>query len=71
MAGRIQVRTSLVDLAVDGESRAIDGSLFALGLDLAFLVDEHEIRHPDLGEVLGQRIDPEPVCWPVSRGLFS
>lgn len=59
MAGSIEVWTSLVDLAMDGKSRSIDGGLSTTWLDLAILIDKDKVRNLDLGEMGAKRVYPE------------
>lgn len=56
---RVQIRPCLVNLTVDGKRRSVDGMLGPSGNDFAALVDQHQIRHLDHGEVHAQRINPE------------
>jgi hypothetical protein len=55
----VDVGARLVDRAVDGEGRGVDG--LVADLDVAGLVDEDEVRDGDLGEVRGQGVEPEVV----------
>jgi hypothetical protein len=52
-------QSSRVDRGMDDESRLIDRPI--ADQDIALMVDELQIRHPDLAEMLGQRIDPEAL----------
>lgn len=59
MARGVDVGARLVDRAVDGEGRGVDG--LVADHDVAGLVDEDEVRDGDLGEVRGQGVEPEVV----------
>lgn len=61
VTSRIHVRPRLVDLAVDRERGPVDGQLRTAGEHIPVLVDQHQVGHPDLAEVLGKRVDPEMV----------
>ena len=67
MACSVQVWTSLVDLAMDGKSRSIDGRLSTTWLNFALLTDKDKVRNLDLGEVSAEGVDPEVLCVEVSR----
>ena len=55
----VDVRPSREDRGMDDESRLIDRPI--ADQDIALMVDELQIRHPDLAEMPGQRIDPEAL----------
>ena len=59
MRGGDDIGASGVHLAVDHERRGVHRPV-ALD-DLAVVVDEDEVLHPDLLEVHGERVDPEMV----------
>jgi hypothetical protein len=52
----VDIGTSFVNFGVYGECRCVDR--FIAFDDLTFLIDENEVRHADLGEMLGQRVEP-------------
>lgn len=56
VARRVDVRPRLVDLRVDGERGRVDG--FVADHDVAVLVDQDQVRHADLREVLRERVEP-------------
>lgn len=59
VAGSVDIGSGPVNSTVDGERGSVDG-LVPLH-DPAFLVDEDQVRHLDLGEVHAQGVQPEVV----------
>ena len=59
MARSMDVGTRFVDLGVDGEGGGVDW--FVANDNVAFFVDEDEIRDTDQGEVGAERVEPEVV----------
>jgi hypothetical protein len=57
----IDIRSSLMNRAVDLESRGVDGVHIASLADFAFLVYENEVRDFHVFEGFEERIDPEMV----------
>lgn len=55
--GRDHVRPRRVDRGMNGEAGRVDRPV--AGQDVAFVIDELQVRHADLAEMLRQRIDPE------------
>lgn len=59
MARGMDIRSRLVNLAVNRESRRVDG--LVADHYIALFVHEDEVRDGDLAEVLGERVQPEVV----------
>lgn len=60
MASSINIRPRLVDFRVYREGRGIDGLI--PDHDVAIFVDENEVAHTDLAEMLRQWVQPEVIC---------
>jgi len=60
MTSSINIRSRLVNLRVYRKRRRINR--LVSNHNIAILIDENQIAHTDLAEMLRQRIEPEVIC---------